>query len=99
MTGSVHPKLPERQIHGSECTRLLYARQIALSDPSGYRGTDPLSFTDAGSAGEKETFAFVKNEVLKGNVPYERESLIRRIQELAPEEKYKGKSTECLLLT
>ena len=37
--------------------------------------------------GEKETFAFVKNEVLKGNVPYERESLIRRIQELAPEEK------------
>lgn len=39
--------------------------------------------------GEKETFAFVKNEVLKGNVPYERESLIRRIQELAPEEKYK----------
>ena len=37
--------------------------------------------------GEKETFAFVKNEVLKGNVLYERESLIRRIQELAPEEK------------
>ena len=43
--------------------------------------------------GEKETFAFVKNEVLKGNVPYERESLIRRIQELVPEEKiYKGKA-------
>jgi DNA-binding MarR family transcriptional regulator len=35
----------------------------------------------------ESTFAFVKNEVLKGNVPYERESLIRRIQELAPEEK------------
>ena len=32
--------------------------------------------------GEKETFAFVKNEVLKGRVPYEKEELEKRIKEL-----------------
>lgn len=32
--------------------------------------------------GEKETFAFVKNEVLKGKVPYEKEELNRRIKAL-----------------
>ena len=28
--------------------------------------------------GEKETFSFIKNELLKGKVPYEKEELIRR---------------------
>ncbi len=48
------------KIHAPECTRLLYARQIALSDPSGYRGTDPLSFTDAGSAGGEGNICICK---------------------------------------
>ena len=33
--------------------------------------------------GEPETFSFVKNEVLKGKVPYEREYLQKKIQELS----------------
>ena len=32
--------------------------------------------------GEKETFRFVKNEVLKGKVPYESEELERRTRSL-----------------
>ncbi len=32
--------------------------------------------------GEKETFSFVKNELLKGHVPYEKEELDRRIKAL-----------------
>lgn len=32
--------------------------------------------------GEKETFSFVKNELLKGRVPYEKEELNRRIKAL-----------------
>lgn len=32
--------------------------------------------------GEKETFRFVKNEVLKGKVPYESEELVRRTRSL-----------------
>ena len=34
--------------------------------------------------GEKETFAFVKNEVLKGKVPYEKAELEKRMKELVP---------------
>lgn len=32
--------------------------------------------------GEKETFSFIKNELLKGKVPYEKEELIRRKEAL-----------------
>jgi hypothetical protein len=32
--------------------------------------------------GEKETFAFVKNELLKGKVPYNKEKLNRRTKAL-----------------
>jgi len=32
--------------------------------------------------GEKDTYAFVKNEVLKGKIPYEKEELERRIRAL-----------------
>ena len=32
--------------------------------------------------GEKETFAFVKNEVLKGKVPYDKAQLDQRIEDL-----------------
>ena len=34
--------------------------------------------------GEKDTFAFVKNEVLKGKVPYEKAELEKRMKELVP---------------
>ena len=37
-----------------------YTDRSALSDPSGYRGTDPLSFTDAGSAGGEGNICICK---------------------------------------